>query len=478
MATGRPCFPGQIGRCGGPCSMKVTIEEHRAIVDDFVAFMAGGDQRIHRASSRERMREASAAHGLRGRGASYRDQLQAIDAVLEKSAVVLGAKTSTPTSSASPRTSSPPRCSSSSSAAVASAVCARGRSTRSSTSPPASSSTQVLQHAYGDAAAAAPARCSCPSCPTTPRRSRAGCGDARASARCAIRVAQRGDKAALLQTATQNAQQALMLYKTRRTRDYIARIAGADDMQEALGIAEAPLRIECFDVSHLSGTNIVASMVVFEDGLPRKDQYRRFTIPRRPTTPTRSTRCSPAGWRTSIRPDARAPTRPARGRRRRPTADDAVPRRPSGAEVRLPPATCSSSTAASRRSRPRRARSRTPASRSIYLCGIAKRLEEVWTARRGLPGHPAAQQRGALPAAAPARRGAPLRDHAPAHSAASATSSSVLAEIPGLGPARVKALLRHFGSVAALKERDRGRDRRGARASARRSRPPSTRTSR
>ena len=94
-------------------------------------------------------------------------------------------------------------------------------------------------------------------------------------------------------TASLNAQQAL-IYKTRRTSDYIARTQALTDLQEALGLADAPLRIECYDVSHLSGTNVVASMVVFEDGLPRKDQYRSFSSPRRPTTPTRCIRCSPA----------------------------------------------------------------------------------------------------------------------------------------------------------------------------------------
>src|SRR5690606_3774552 len=94
-----------------------------------------------------------------------------------------------------------------------------------------------------------------------------------------IQVAQRGRKAELLKTATLNAQQALMLHRTRRTSDYVARTQALTDLQEALGLEEAPLRIECFDVSHLSGTDVVASMVVFEDGLPRKDQYRTFGVP-------------------------------------------------------------------------------------------------------------------------------------------------------------------------------------------------------
>ncbi|WP_193754822.1 excinuclease ABC subunit UvrC, partial [Microbacterium testaceum] len=91
MQSGRPCFPGQIGRCGGPCSMKVTIEEHRAIVDDFVAFMSGGDQRFAKQLT-ARMKEASAAMDYES-AALYRDRLQAIEAVLGKSALVLASDT-------------------------------------------------------------------------------------------------------------------------------------------------------------------------------------------------------------------------------------------------------------------------------------------------------------------------------------------------------------------------------------------------
>src|SRR5690606_24599537 len=95
----------------------------------------------------------------------------------------------------------------------------------------------------------------------------------------ALSVAKRGDLATLAQTVDTNAKNALILYKTRRSGDFVARSQALSDLQEALGMPEAPLRMECYDVSHLSGTNIVASMVVFEDGLPRKDQYRRFSIP-------------------------------------------------------------------------------------------------------------------------------------------------------------------------------------------------------
>ena len=93
-----------------------------------------------------------------------------------------------------------------------------------------------------------------------------------------LRVPQRGDKAALMETVSQNAKQSLMLNKTRRASDLTTRSVALQEIQDALSLDTAPLRIECFDISHLQGTNVVASMVVFEDGLPRKGEYRRFTI--------------------------------------------------------------------------------------------------------------------------------------------------------------------------------------------------------
>ena len=93
-----------------------------------------------------------------------------------------------------------------------------------------------------------------------------------------VRVPQRGDKKALMQTIARNAQQALVLHKTRRAGDLTTRSQALQEIQDALGLDEAPLRIECYDVSNLQGTEVVASMVVFEDGLPRKSEYRRFAI--------------------------------------------------------------------------------------------------------------------------------------------------------------------------------------------------------
>jgi excinuclease ABC subunit C len=93
-----------------------------------------------------------------------------------------------------------------------------------------------------------------------------------------VQVPQRGDKATLMQTANTNAEHALRTYKMKRSSDFLARADALGGIQKALNMENAPLRIECFDISHLGGTNVVGSMVVFEDGLPKKDHYRRFNL--------------------------------------------------------------------------------------------------------------------------------------------------------------------------------------------------------
>ena len=93
-----------------------------------------------------------------------------------------------------------------------------------------------------------------------------------------LRVPQRGDKKTLMATAQRNAEQTLALHKTRRASDLTTRNQALDEIAQALDLDEVPLRIECYDISHIQGTNTVASMVVFEDGLARKSEYRHFSI--------------------------------------------------------------------------------------------------------------------------------------------------------------------------------------------------------
>jgi excinuclease ABC subunit C len=267
--------------------------------------------------------------------------------------------------------------------------------------------------------------------------------------RVTLGVAQRGRKAELMKTAVLNARQALLLHKTRRTSDYTARTRALTDLQEALGMSEAPLRIECFDVSHLSGTNVVASMVVFEDGLARKDQYRSFSVPE--TTD-----------------DTDSLYQVLRRRLAHVDTDDRVDdETPADAAV----VTDGDAPVVTVRKRPRfayrpqllvvdggkpqveaAARALADAGHDdIALCGIAKRLEEVW-----LPGED-------FPVILPRTSEAlyllqRLRDEAHRFAITHQRKrrkrdiSSVLSEVPGLGDTRIKALLRHFGSVTALRE--------------------------
>src|SRR5690606_9410134 len=273
MQTGRPCFAGQIGRCGGPCSHKVTLEEHRVIVDQFVAFMASHDRRVISVLQRE-MKDAADAFQYE-RAAKIRDRIQALENVLEKSAVVLPEGVEVDVFGIE---------SDELAAAVQQFVVRGGRirgvrswvvdkeldisagelvesviATAYETEPPP---REIIVPVVPDDAPALEQW-------LTDRRERGG---------VRLKTAQRGDKAAVLQTATLNAKQALALYKTRRTADYVARSQALTELQEALGLPEAPLRMECYDVSHLSGTNVVASMVVFEDGLPKKSDYRKFAV--------------------------------------------------------------------------------------------------------------------------------------------------------------------------------------------------------
>ena len=430
MQTGRPCFPGQIGKCGGPCSMKVTVEEHRAIVDDFVAFMSGGDQRF-RTQLSARMREASAAMDYEA-AATYRDKLAAVDAVLSRSALVLGEDVDADLFGIAEDEL----------AATVQHFVIRGgriRGVRASTIEKeldiegGDLVDQVLQRAYGDAAPSdIPRRVFIPVLPPDAEELEEWLREKRGRP-VTVQTAQRGRKADLQRTANLNAQQALMLHKTRRTSDYIARTQALTDLQEALGLAEAPLRIECFDVSHLSGSNVVASMVVFEDGLPRKDQYRSFSIAE--TTDDTDSIHQVLTRRLAYldRPEE-------------PEIEGAPRKRPRFA---YPPQLLVVD--GGRPQVEAAARALADAGHEeIALCGIAKRLEEVW-----LPGD---EYPVILPRTSEAlyllQR---LRDEAHRFAITHQRSrrrkdiQSVLSDIPGLGAERIRVLLRHFGSVAALK---------------------------
>jgi excinuclease ABC subunit C len=276
---GRPCLLGYIGKCSAPCVGRVTAEEHRAIVDDFVDFMAGKTDLMIRRLERE-MAAASAELEFE-RAARIRDDIGALRRAMEKQAVVFGDGTDADVVAFAEDALE----------AAVQVFHVRGgrvRGQRGWVVDKVEDVTtgdlveQFCLQVYGadsadDAADSVPREILVPELPPDREVLEQLLRELR-GARVTLRVPQRGDKRALLETVARNAQQAFMQHKLKRATDLTARSQALAELQDALGLDTAPLRIECFDVSHVQGTNVVASMVVFEDGLPRKSEYRRFAI--------------------------------------------------------------------------------------------------------------------------------------------------------------------------------------------------------
>ena len=398
----------------------VTIEEHRANVERFVGVHAESGPAHHRrthathdAGPPRRQDYESAAR--------FRDQLQAARRVLREERRRARREASTSTCSASSTTSSRPRCSSSSCAAVASAGCAAGSSTRSSTCRSASSSTPCSQNAYGDDCARR-ARSSCPSCPTTPRRSRPGW------ARCAEREGRAPRRAARRQGGAApdghaERQAGAVLYKTRRSADFVARSRALERHPGGARHGRGP-------AAHRVLRRLAPGRHEHRrlDGRVRRRASAQGRVPQvrdpgvRATTPSRSTRCSPVGW-----PTSRGLTTTSR-RRTRPTAtgeangDDAEATSGRRKKFAYRPGLLIVDGGQPQVAAAARALDESGVD-GIYRLRHRQAARRDLAARRRLPGHPAAQQRGAVPDPAHPRRGAPLRDHASSASGASATSA-------------------------------------------------------
>lgn len=433
--TGRPCLLGDIGKCAAPCVGRIPQEAHRALAQDLAGFMGGGDQR-YRADLTRRMHQASDALNFE-EAARLRDAIGAMDAALSKTAVVLGEDVDTDVFGVADDELA---------ASVQQFVVRGGRirGTRSWVVDKEIDVTlgdlveTVLRNAY-DEGVVPPREILVPQLPEDAdelavwlsQRRAAGreAEGLRGSGRTRLHVAERGDKKALAETASRNAAQALMLYKTRRSADFTTRSQALTDIQEALGLPDAPLRIECFDISHLGGTNVVASMVVFEDGLPRKDQYRRFNV-------------------ASTTDDTDSMYQVLRRRLAHVADEDAAPAE-QGERFAYRPNLLLVDGGQPQVAAAARALEDAGAT-GIALAGIAKRLEEIW-----LPGDD-------FPVILPRNGDAlfllqRLRDEAHrfaiTHQRARRKRDvgSQLAEVAGLGEARVRVLLRHFGSVARLR---------------------------
>ena len=272
---GRPCLLGYIGKCSAPCVGRVTAEEHREIVEDFCDFMAGNTTSFVKRLEKE-MYAASAEQDYE-RAARLRDDIGALNRALEKQAVVLGDGTDADVIAV---------CEDPLEVAVQIFIVRGGRvkgqrgwvADKVDDSDTAQLVEGFLQQLYADEAGdAIPREVLVPAMPPDHAALEHWLTEKR-GAKVQIRVPQRGDKKALQETVARNAMQALGLHKTKRASDLTTRNRALEEIQAALDLPEAPLRIESYDISNLQGTEVVGSMVVFEDGLARKSEYRRFVV--------------------------------------------------------------------------------------------------------------------------------------------------------------------------------------------------------
>ncbi len=273
--VGRPCLLGYIGKCSAPCVDRVSAEEHRRIAEDFCAFMSGQTERYTRRLEIE-MRTASDLEDYE-RAARLRDDVGALRRAMEKNAVVLGDGTDADVIALADDPLE----------AAVQVFHVRGGRIRGQRGFVVErveelDTGDLVEHLLiqlygGESGDAVPREVLVPALPEDVPALTEWLA-ARRGGPVDLRVPQRGDKRALMETVARNALQSLTLHKTRRAGDLTARSLALSELQDGLGLDQAPLRIECFDVSNLQGTEVVASMVVFEDGLPRKSEYRRFAV--------------------------------------------------------------------------------------------------------------------------------------------------------------------------------------------------------
>ncbi|WP_019633724.1 excinuclease ABC subunit UvrC [Actinomadura atramentaria] len=449
----RPCLLGYIDKCSAPCVGRVSPAEHRLLADEFCDFMAGNTTRFIRRLERD-MREAAASQEYE-RAARLRDDVRALERALEKQTVVFGDGTDCDVVAFAEDELE----------AAVQVFYVRGgriRGRRGWVVDKVGDVTtgdlveRFLMQIYGEGEGGqgVPREVLVPELPPDDDAMAELLSEQRGGP-VRLRVPRRGDKKALLETVGRNALEALKQHKTRRASDLTTRSRALQEIQDALELDDAPLRIECYDVSNLQGSNVVASMVVFEDGLARKSEYRRFTIKavegqddvrsihevitrrfrRYLAESERTGELDALGDAGDGEEGAHQPIDPETGKPRR---------------FAYPPNLVLVDGGAPQVAAAQRALDELGVE-DIAVAGIAKRLEELW-----LPGDddPVILPRNSEGMYLVQR----VRDEAHRFAItfhrqrrSKAMTVSELDAVPGLGPARRTALLKHFGSVKRLR---------------------------
>ncbi|MDQ0747659.1 excinuclease ABC subunit C [Streptomyces africanus] len=455
--TGRPCLLGYIGKCSAPCVDRVSAEEHRELADEFCDFMTGRTATYIRRLEKQ-MGEAAEEMEYE-RAARLRDDIEALKKAMEKNAVVLADATDADLIAVAEDELE----------AAVQIFHVRGGRVRGQRGWVTDKVEEIttgalvehaLQQLYGEETGdAVPKEVLVPALPDPVEPVQEWLAGRRGSG-VSLRIPQRGDKKALMETVQRNAQQALVLHKTKRASDLTTRSRALEEISDALDLDSAPLRIECYDISHLQGDDVVASMVVFEDGLARKSEYRRFQIKgfagqddvrsMHEVITRRFRRYLAEKEKTGEWADGEDAENAENGQLTSTststlTEDDGRPKK-----FAYPPQLVVVDGGAPQVAAAQRALDDLGID-DIAVCGLAKRLEEVW-----LPGDddPVVLPRTSEGLYLLQR----IRDEAHRFAISYQRTkrskrfrSSPLDDVPGLGDTRKQALLKHFGSLKKLR---------------------------
>ncbi|MEV7189132.1 excinuclease ABC subunit UvrC [Kitasatospora sp. NPDC093102] len=446
--VGRPCLLGYIGKCAAPCVGKVSADEHRALAEDFCDFMAGRTGNYLRRLE-EQMQEAAAELEYE-KAARLRDDIGALKRAMERNAIVLADATDADLLAVAEDELE----------AAVQIFHVRGGRVRGQRGwvtdkvedvDTAGLVEHALQQLYGGGESV-PREVLVPALPDQVEPVREWLSGLRGS-QVDLRIPQRGDKKDLMATVQRNAQQALALHKTKRASDLTTRSRALQEIADALELDSVPLRIECYDISHLQGEDVVASMVVFEDGLARKSEYRRFQIRgfegqddvrsmheviSRRFRRYLQEREQTGEWAVPEEGDPDTATGGARD-------EDGRPKR-----FAYPPQLLVVDGGQPQVAAAKRALDELGID-DVALCGLAKRLEEVW-----LPGEddPVVLPRSSEGLYLLQR----VRDEAhrfaisyQRNKRSKRLTAGELDSVPGLGETRRRALLKHFGSLKKLR---------------------------